>query len=62
MIFVTVGTQDRPFTRLIKAVDEAVKLGKIKDEVIVQAGVNKYKSDYIKVLNYVPFEEFNNLN
>lgn len=60
MIFVTVGTQDRPFTRLIKAVDEAVKLGKIKDEVIVQAGVNKYKSDYIKVLNYVPFEEFNN--
>ena len=59
MIFVTVGTQDRPFTRLIKAVDEAVKLGKIKDEVIVQAGVSEYKSEYIKVLNYVPFEEFN---
>ena len=59
MIFVTVGTQDRPFTRLIKAVDEAVKLGRIKDEVIVQAGASEYKSEYIKVLNYVPFEEFN---
>lgn len=59
MIFVTVGTQDRPFTRLIKAVDEAVKMGKIKDEVIVQAGISEYKSEYIKILNYVPFEEFN---
>ena len=60
MIFVTVGTQDKPFTRLIKAIDEGVKSGAIKDEVIVQAGINKYKSEYIKVLNYVPFDEFNN--
>jgi len=61
MIFVTVGTQDKAFTRLIKAVEDAVKLGEITDEVVVQAGATKYKSDVINVLNYVAFDEFNNL-
>ena len=61
MIFVTVGTQDKAFTRLIKAVEDAVKAGRITDEVIVQAGATEYKSDIINVLNYVGFEEFNTL-
>lgn len=61
MIFVTVGTQDKSFIRLIKGVEKAVKSGKINDEVIVQAGATEYKSKTIKVLNYVPFEEFNTL-
>jgi len=61
MIFVTVGTQDKSFERLIKAVENAVKAGTIKDEVIVQAGATEYKSEVISVLNYVGFEEFNNL-
>lgn len=60
MIFVTVGTQDKPFERIIKAVENAVLSGKITDEVIVQAGNTKYDSDVIKILNYVPFEEFEN--
>lgn len=59
MIFVTVGTQDKPFTRIIRAVENAVITGKITDEVIVQAGNTKYESDYLNVLNYVPFDEFN---
>ena len=60
MIFVTVGTQDKPFIRLIKAVEKAVQDGKITDRVIVQAGNTKYESEVLNVLNYVPFEEFNN--
>lgn len=60
MIFVTVGTQDKPFIRLIEAVEQAVKSHKITDEVIVQAGNTKYESKVLNVLNYVPFEEFNN--
>lgn len=60
MIFVTVGTQDKPFIRLIKAVEKAVMDGKITDQVIVQAGNTKYESKVLNVLNYVPFEEFNN--
>lgn len=58
MIFVTVGTQDKPFVRIIKSIDEAVKKGLIKDEVIVQAGHTKYVSDNLKILNYIPFNEF----
>ncbi|MBQ8042988.1 MAG: hypothetical protein IJ272_02410 [Clostridia bacterium] len=60
MIFVTVGTQDKPFERIIKAVEDAVLAGKITDEVIVQAGNTKYESKVLNVLNYVPFDEFNN--
>ena len=60
MIFVTVGTQDKPFARIIRAVENAVITGKITDEVIVQAGNTKYESEYLNVLNYVPFDEFNN--
>lgn len=59
MIFVTVGTQDKPFIRIIKAVEDAVLSGKITDEVIVQAGNTKYESDVLNVLNYVPFDQFN---
>ena len=60
MIFLTVGTQDKPFTRIIQAVEQAVIDGKITDEVIVQAGNTKYESKVLTVLNYVPFDEFNN--
>ena len=59
MIFLTVGTQDKPFTRIIEAVEQAVIDGKIKDEVIVQAGNTKYESKVLNVLNYVPFDKFN---
>ena len=60
MIFVTVGTQDKPFVRLIEAVEKAVLAGEITDEIIVQAGNTKYESKVLNVLNYVPFDEFNN--
>ena len=59
MIFVTVGTQDKPFVRLISAVEQAVIRGDITDEVIVQAGNTKYTSNVLNVLNYVPFDSFN---
>jgi len=53
MIFVTVGTQDKPFPRLIKAVENAVIRGEIKDEVVVQAGNTEYTSEYINILKYI---------
>ena len=58
MIFVTLGTQDKPFERLIKAVENQIINGNIKDEVIVQAGYTKYESDKMKILQYIPIEEF----
>ena len=61
MILVTLGTQDKPFKRLIKAVEKQVELGNIKDEVIVQSGCTKYKSDKMKVVNYIPMKDFSKL-
>ena len=36
MIFVSIGTQDKPFLRLIKAIDELKRFGDIDDQIIVQ--------------------------
>lgn len=61
MILVTLGTQDKKFPRLIKAVEKQIELGNIKDEVIVQAGSTKYKSDKMKILDYVSTRKFHQL-
>lgn len=38
MIFVTVGTHEQPFNRLIKKIDELKKDGIINEDVIIQTG------------------------
>lgn len=58
MIFVTVGTQDKPFNRLLQAIDKAIENKQILDEVVVQAGYTKYESKNMRILEYVPFEDF----
>lgn len=40
MIFVTVGTHEQPFNRLIKKVDELKRDGVIQEDVIMQTGLN----------------------
>lgn len=42
MIFVTVGTHERGFERLVKTVDDLVGLGKIRENVIIQTGYTEY--------------------
>ncbi len=59
MIFVTLGTQDKSFERLLKAIEDKIKAGKIKDKVIVQAGYTKFKSKYMEVFDLVPIDKFN---
>ena len=46
MTLVILGTQDKEFTRLLKMVEDEIKKGLIKGEVIVQAGQTKYKSNF----------------
>ena len=43
MIFVTVGTHDQQFNRLVKCVDELKGKGIIEDELIIQNGYSDYK-------------------
>lgn len=61
MILVTLGTQDKSFTRLLEAIDKAIDKKYIKEEVIVQAGYTKYESKNMKILNTIPKDEFLNL-
>ena len=61
MILVALGTQDKPFDRLLKAVDKEIEKGNIKEEVIVQAGSTKYETENMKVYDYIPMEEFDRL-
>jgi UDP-N-acetylglucosamine transferase subunit ALG13 len=43
MILVLLGTQDRPFTRLLDAVVAAIDVGLITEEVVVQSGHTPYE-------------------
>ena len=61
MILVTLGTQDKPFTRLLEAVQKQIDNGNIKDEVIVQAGYTKFKSKDMKIYDLIPYEKFDKL-
>ena len=59
MIFVTVGTHDKPFKRLLVEIQRLIDKGVIKDEVIVQAGSTKFESDDMTILDLIPMDEFN---
>ena len=58
MIFITLGTQDKPFTRLLDKVESLLKEKKIKTRVVVQAGCTKYKSKYMEIFELLPMDEF----
>ncbi len=57
MILVLLGTQDKSFVRLLKAVEQLVIDKKIKEKVIVQAGYTKYESKHIEIFDFVSSDE-----
>ena len=57
MIFVTVGTHEQPFNRLIKEVDRLKKEGIITDEVFIQTGFSTYKPQYCDWKNIISYPE-----
>lgn len=61
MIFVTLGTQDKAFTRLLDAIENQILNGQIEEEVIVQAGYTKYESKHMKIYKLISSKEFNSL-
>ena len=58
MILVILGTQDKEFPRLLKAVDREIKKGTIVDKVVVQAGLTEYESDNMEIFDLVPQKDF----
>ena len=61
MIFVTLGTQDKNFDRLLVAIDREIKRGNIKERVVVQAGITDFKSDDMEIFDLISREKFESL-
>lgn len=61
MILVTLGTQDKPFTRLIKAIEDLKKSGQVSDDIIVQSGYTHYTSDVLTISPYFSQPELDSL-
>ena len=58
MIFVTLGTNDKSFDRLLIEIDKQIELGNIKDKVIVQAGFTKFTSKNMQIVDLMSMDEF----
>lgn len=54
MIFVTVGTHEQQFNRLVKAVDDLVADGTIKESVFQQTGYSTYVPTHCEYSQFVP--------
>lgn len=54
MIFVTVGTHEQPFDRLVRAVDGLVANGTIAEPVFVQTGYCSYEPKHCEWRRFVP--------
>lgn len=59
MILVTLGTQDKKFTRLLEAIQKQIDNKKINEKVIVQAGcTSNFKSKDMEIFDLIPMNEF----
>lgn len=61
MIFVTVGTHEQPFDRLLQAVDRLKGSDIIQEPVVIQTGYSHYQpkySDYYKLLPYTKMQQY----
>lgn len=57
MIFVTVGTHEQPFNRLIKTVDELKRDGVITEDVMMQTGFSTYEPQYCKWSKLISYQD-----
>lgn len=57
MIFVTVGTHEQPFNRLVKAVDGLKRDGVITEDVVIQTGFSTYEPEYCTWSKLIPYQD-----
>ena len=58
MIFVTLGTQDKSFKRLLDSIEKEIEKGTIKEKVVVQAGYTKYDSPHMEIFDLIDKDDF----
>lgn len=59
MIFITTGSRNFQFNRLLKAVDLAIEMGLIDDNVYAQIGSSDYKIRNYEYTDYLDHDSFN---
>ncbi|MBP3326777.1 MAG: glycosyltransferase [Coprococcus sp.] len=57
MIFVTVGTHEQPFDRLIECVDNLKRDGVITEDVVLQTGYSTYEPKYCTWQKLYPYQQ-----
>ena len=57
MIFVTVGTHEQQFNRLIQAVDELKRDNIIQEDVFIQTGYSTYEPQYCEWNKLIPYKK-----
>ena len=59
MIFVTVGTHEQQFDRLVRCIDELKEKNVINEDVVIQTGFSEYKPVACKWSKLYSFKEMN---
>lgn len=57
MIFVTVGTHEQPFNRLVQEIDNLKRDGVITEDVIIQTGYSTYEPKYCQWDKLIPYKQ-----
>ena len=60
MIFVTVGTHEQQFNRLVEEVDKLKENGIIKEDVFIQTGFSTYEPKYCQWSKLISYKEMDN--
>ena len=61
MIFVTVGTHEQQFNRLIKELDRLKEEGIIQEDVLMQTGYSTYEPKYCEWKKMLSYNEMNEM-
>lgn len=57
MIFVSLGTHERPFYRLVKEIERLIQKKRIKEKVIIQLGFTDYLVNGAECYKFIPEEK-----
>ena len=60
MIFITVGTHEQQFNRLVKEVDKLKESGVIKEDVFIQLGYSDYIPKNCEWKKMISYDEMDN--
>ncbi|WMJ85812.1 glycosyltransferase [Anaerocolumna sp. MB42-C2] len=57
MIFVTVGTHEQPFNRLVEYIDNMIRDALINEEIVIQTGYSTYEPKYCTWQKLYPYQQ-----